>query len=167
MRITINQNDGVVGVDGVFRQVDLSEIAGEIHAIQFDTTSGRGVIEYDESVGEDVQQRDNQAEDAAWAAARAEGVPERKIRIPVMMKSVFVPRPARPITDFGPYQVYLDRWAAAAPPEPIVEDLRARVLDEKRAEALRALEDQRLAAALEDQDAPQAVKDYAAALDDK
>lgn len=164
MRISINQNDGVVGVDGVFRKVDLSEIAGEIHAIQFDTDSGRGVVEFDKGVGAEVMVRDNLAEDAAWEAARKEGVPEKEIDIPVLTKAVFVHRPPEPFTDFAAYQVYLDRWTAAAPPAPAAEDVSALALSEKRGDALRALEDLRLATAMEDPNAPQAVKDYAAAL---
>ena len=48
MKITIVQDDGVVGIDGEFRQVDLSSLDPLIHAIQFDTTKDRGHIEYDE-----------------------------------------------------------------------------------------------------------------------
>ena len=50
MRVTIIQEDGVVGVDGVFRSVDLSGLDTEIHAIQFDTVKGKGHIEYDNSL---------------------------------------------------------------------------------------------------------------------
>ena len=50
MRVTIIQEDGVVGVDGVFRRADLSGLDTKIHAIQFDTVKGKGHIEYDNSL---------------------------------------------------------------------------------------------------------------------
>lgn len=49
------------------------------------------------------------------------------------------------------------------PPAPTAPELAQRALEQKRSEALRALEDQRLAAAMADPLAPQAVKDFAAA----
>lgn len=45
MRVTIIRDDGVVGVDGLFRQVDLSALPPEIRAVQWDGVSGH--IEYD------------------------------------------------------------------------------------------------------------------------
>jgi hypothetical protein len=45
MRVTIIRDDGVVGVAGVFRQVDLSTLPGGVRAVQWDGTSGH--IEYD------------------------------------------------------------------------------------------------------------------------
>ena len=50
MRVTIIQEDGVVGVDGVFRRVDLSDLDANIHAIQWDSEKGKGHIEYDDSL---------------------------------------------------------------------------------------------------------------------
>lgn len=47
MRITIIQDDGLVGVDGLFRAVDLADLDPDIHAIQFDTGKGTGHVEYD------------------------------------------------------------------------------------------------------------------------
>lgn len=47
MKITIIQADGLVGVDGVFRAVDLADLDADIHAVQFDTSRGAGHIEYD------------------------------------------------------------------------------------------------------------------------
>ena len=40
MRVTIIADDGLVGVDGVFRSVDLSTLDGNIHAVQWDGASG-------------------------------------------------------------------------------------------------------------------------------
>lgn len=47
MKITVIQADGMVGVDGVFREVDLSQLNESIHAIQFDTAAGKGHVEFD------------------------------------------------------------------------------------------------------------------------
>lgn len=46
MIITVIADDGLVGVNGVFRAVDLAALEADIHAIQFDTVAGRGEIEY-------------------------------------------------------------------------------------------------------------------------
>jgi hypothetical protein len=46
MRITIIRDDSVVGVDGVFRRVELSALPERIRALQWNGTSGH--IEYDE-----------------------------------------------------------------------------------------------------------------------
>jgi hypothetical protein len=43
-KITIIPSDGVVGVDGEFREIDMSGVAADIHAIQFN--NGAGHIEY-------------------------------------------------------------------------------------------------------------------------
>ena len=40
MRVTIISDDGVVGVDGEFRQVDLSALDANIHAVQWDGAIG-------------------------------------------------------------------------------------------------------------------------------
>ncbi len=47
MKVTIIQADGVVGVDGVFRNVDLSQLDEKIHAVQFDTSTNTGHVEFD------------------------------------------------------------------------------------------------------------------------
>lgn len=44
MRVTIIKDDGIVGVGGVFRKIDLSSLAPEIRAVQWDGV--RGHIEY-------------------------------------------------------------------------------------------------------------------------
>ena len=124
MRITIIQDDGLVGVDGVFRAVDLAGIDPAIHAIQFDTEVGSGHVEYDREFTVPVEVRDHAAEDAAWAAARAAKTPESEINIPVMKKTVQAHRPNEALTDFAPYQAFVDRWTAAAPPPPTPEQLK-------------------------------------------
>ena len=40
MRVTIIKDDGVVGVDGVFRAIDLSELDPTIHAVQWNGSIG-------------------------------------------------------------------------------------------------------------------------------
>ena len=46
MRVTIIRDDGVVGVDGVFRNVDLSSLDPDIHAVQWDGAAKRGHVEH-------------------------------------------------------------------------------------------------------------------------
>lgn len=46
MRVTIIRDDSVVGVDGVFRRVDLSALPAGVRAVQWNGTSGH--LEYDE-----------------------------------------------------------------------------------------------------------------------
>jgi hypothetical protein len=48
-RITIIQADNHVGIDGDFREVDLSSLDPQIHAIQFSLLKGFGEIEWDEN----------------------------------------------------------------------------------------------------------------------
>lgn len=121
MRITINQNDAVVGVDGVFRAVDVSELAGEIRAVQFDTDAGEGHIEFDRGVTREIDVRDFDAEAAAEAEAGDDR--EKQAALKPIFKKRRVQRAPEPIADFGPFQVYLDRWVAAAPPPPTPEQL--------------------------------------------
>lgn len=47
MRVTIIRDDGAVGVDGVFRAVDLSALAAGVRAVQWDGSTGH--VEYDAS----------------------------------------------------------------------------------------------------------------------
>lgn len=128
MKITIIQDDGVVGVDRVFRKVDLNDLDPAIHAIQWDGVKGCGHIEFDDDLD---PRRENET-----------------------------------LTDFSAFQVFVDRWSAAAPPPraPTPEQLAAADLERKRAEALRALDDARLAQAVLDPLAPPEVTDYAAAI---
>ncbi len=46
MKVTIIAADGIVGVNGVFRAVDLSDIDASVHAVQFDTASNTGHVEF-------------------------------------------------------------------------------------------------------------------------
>ena len=47
MRVTIIRDDSMVGVDGVFRRVDLSSLRANVRAVQWNSTSGH--IEYDDT----------------------------------------------------------------------------------------------------------------------
>jgi len=49
-KITIIQADGVVGINGEFREVDLSDLDTRIHAVQYDDVAGVGHIEFDASL---------------------------------------------------------------------------------------------------------------------
>ena len=40
MRVTIIRGDGVIGVDGLFKPVDLSALSPEIRAVQWNGASG-------------------------------------------------------------------------------------------------------------------------------
>ena len=75
MKIAIVKDDSVVGVDGEFRSVDVSDLDDTIQALQFNTTLGRGRI---------------------WFKAETD-------------------KGQADLESFTPYQVYLDRWVAAAP----------------------------------------------------
>src|SRR5437868_1041525 len=47
MRITIIRDDSVVGVDGIFRRIDLSAMPAGIRAVQWNRVTGH--IEYDDA----------------------------------------------------------------------------------------------------------------------
>jgi hypothetical protein len=48
MRVTVIKEDGVIGVDGVYRDVDLSEMAPAIRVVQWNDAAGH--IEYEDGV---------------------------------------------------------------------------------------------------------------------
>lgn len=45
-QITIIPSDSIIGVGGVFHEVDLADIDPGIHAVQFNTATGSGWVEY-------------------------------------------------------------------------------------------------------------------------
>lgn len=165
MKVTIIQDDGRVGVDGDFREVDVSELAGEIRAVHFDTVLGVGMVEFDPGVTVLVNARDFEAERIEYDACGDDR--EKLAALQPIVRQVPVRRAPERINDFTPYQVYVERWQAAAPaaPAPGPEQGPELERETKRSAALRALDDERLAAALLDPLAPQAVKDYAAVLE--
>ena len=62
-------HDGVV-INGKFeKQVSVSKLSPEIHAVNFDSETNQGTIEYRQGVTRSVQVRDFPAEDAAYRAA--------------------------------------------------------------------------------------------------
>jgi hypothetical protein len=48
MRVTIIREDGVVGIDGHFKKVNMDYLSTGIRAVQWDSSSGSGHIEYDD-----------------------------------------------------------------------------------------------------------------------
>jgi len=116
MKITIIPADGAVGIDGVWRRVDLSNVDSTIHAVQFDTDAARGEIEYrrDATVGQEMA--DPTLED------------------PYRVRIVQVRRGNQTIdsSGFTPFAGCVDLWNAAAPqppqpaPEPTAEEVEAR-----------------------------------------
>ena len=68
MRITIIRDDNVVGVDGIFRRIDLSPMSKGIRAVQWNGMSGH--IEYDEAANVPLKSiADFQQFVDAWTAA--------------------------------------------------------------------------------------------------
>jgi hypothetical protein len=121
MKIVIVQNDGVVGVDGAFRSVDLSGLDAAIRVIHFDTIKGSGHIEYDPEATIDVEDRDHEAEAAEVAACAGDQVALNSLQPIYRM----FPRRRAPlaISSIANFQVFVDRWVAAAPPPPTAEEL--------------------------------------------
>lgn len=54
MRVAIVRDDGVVGVDDVFRHVDLSALPFGVRAVQWNSVTGTGHIEYDEGPNTEI-----------------------------------------------------------------------------------------------------------------
>lgn len=125
MKITINKLEGLVGIDGVFRAVDLGDLDAAIRVAQFDTERGAGVIEYAEGVTVPAQVRDHAGEDAAWAAARAAKTPESQINVPVMTRVEQVQRQPERVTEWAPLAGIIERYRALDPsPEQLAEQAR-------------------------------------------
>lgn len=113
--------DGIVGVDGVFRKVDLSDLDPAVHAVQFDDIEGRGHIEYKPTSTVLVEVRDFDAERIAEAEAGDDREKQKKLKM--IMRTVKAPRPPERISDFAPYRHYVDHWETAAPPPPTPEQI--------------------------------------------
>ena len=116
MRITISKVDGLVGIDGVFRAVDLGALGASVSVIQFDTVDGAGHIEFDAKATIAAQQRDAEAEAAAYAACDDD--PVKLAALQPIWKTVQVRRDNEQLISFEAYQSYIEAWAAAAPPPP-------------------------------------------------
>lgn len=77
MRLTIISDDGVVGVDGVFRPVDLSALPDGVRAVQWDSATGSGHIEYDEGPNSEITDNaDFQYFIDLWTAAEPPAPPD-------------------------------------------------------------------------------------------
>jgi hypothetical protein len=99
MKIAIIREDGMVVVDGVGRQVDLSAMSGAIHAVHWDGARERGEVEY-ETIDLPVFEENGEGE---------------QVQIGV--------RPGRPnnlvLQSFDSFSWAYDGWVAAAPPAPV------------------------------------------------
>jgi len=145
MRITIVQADGVVGIDGDFRKVDLSALDPAIHGVQFDTERATGKIEFDPLAKEEVDARDLDAEAAQERPLRekleqterdlvdatrtkhkqamraltdkAEALRSQLNALQPIMRKQPVPRKHVVLnpSSFATYQSYVDAWRAAKP----------------------------------------------------
>lgn len=82
MRITIIRDDGVVGVNGTFRKVDVSDLPAGVRALQWSGTEGH--LEYDDASNSEL-------------------------------------------LSITPFQVFIDRWTAAAPPVPSTPTAQQRI----------------------------------------
>ncbi len=116
MRITINRADGIVGVDGVFRVVDLSALDAAINVIQFDAVKGRGHVEFTAEATRECLVRDADAEAAAYQAAGDDH--EKLAALVPIYKTVAVRRENEVLESFDAYSPWLDAWQAAAPAAP-------------------------------------------------
>lgn len=124
MKITIIPSDSIVGVDGLYRRVDVSDIDPAIHAVQFDTAKAAGEIEY--------------RADALMTVTVAAPTEED----PYAVRVEQLRRQNTPITELGTLQVYVDRWTAAAPvppPQPTAAELEAARIASIKAAAYRVI----------------------------
>lgn len=80
MKVTIIQDDNAVYIDGAARKVDLSGLDPSIHALQFNTDTGKGHIEFDQNLDPlpPNEQIDSEAFAArfAWVITRWEEAPD-------------------------------------------------------------------------------------------
>lgn len=75
MRITVIRDDGIIGIDGDFRTVDLSGMPPEVHAVQWRDTAG--FVEYDNAANfplDDIAQVQQYID--MWEAAAPPAPPE-------------------------------------------------------------------------------------------
>jgi len=76
MKFTIIPDDNNFGVDGEWREIDLSALVGTVHAVQFDTVKGKGEVERGASGNEAITSfAQFQGYYAAWVAAAPPPVP--------------------------------------------------------------------------------------------
>ena len=88
-QVTIIPPDGVVGKDGVFFRVDLSEYPS-VHAVQFDTVAGEGTVELEKGGSLAITGLDNFSSALGdWDAAAA------------LAAQPITPAPPAPVTVFS------------------------------------------------------------------
>lgn len=109
MKITIVRPDKV-GVDGVYREVDLSDLDPKIQSIQFDDQRMTGIIEFISSAETMGNVRDFEAEKEAYDKALREGTNLNKLQ--PIFKAVTVRRPPQKIDSFESFQYLLVRWSS-------------------------------------------------------
>lgn len=100
MKITIIPSDSLVGIDGVFRHVNVSDVDSSIHAIQFNTANSEGEVEFRPDV------------------LVPHEVPAPTEDDPAAVRVVQVRPGNKRISEFPEMQAFIDRWTAAAPPPP-------------------------------------------------
>lgn len=110
MIITVAVPDRV-GVDGEFRQVDLSDLDPLIRTIQFDDQRKTGVIEFIPTAETVANERDFEAEKEAYDKALREG--KNLNELGPIFKARLVRRPRQVINSFERFQYLLERWSTA------------------------------------------------------
>lgn len=111
MRESANWALGTVVVDGNPRPVDVSELPADIAAVQFDTDTGWGQVEFNGTVG--VVVRDFEKESDLLKADLRIGRNGSKIE--PQFKTVQVARTPQVIADFSAFQKFVEKWQAATP----------------------------------------------------
>jgi hypothetical protein len=108
MKLTIIRDDGVVGVDGVFRNVNLSSLPQGVRAVQWDGTSGH--VEYDAAANTALSSISSyQSYVDAWTAAAPAPVVPPAQTVP----TVITMRQARLALLQGGYLTQVDALIAA------------------------------------------------------
>jgi len=91
MRVTIIRDDSAVGVDGVFRRVDLSSLRANVRAVQWNGTGGH--IEYDDTANTLLTNiAEFQSFVDLWKAAASEQITSLTALSPDQMKAAAVTR---------------------------------------------------------------------------
>lgn len=99
-----------IGVDGEFREVDLSDLDPTIRSIQFDDKRMTGVVEFNETAEAVSTERDFEAEKEAYDKALREGKDLNKLQ--PIYRGVKVRKPRQVISSFERFQHFLVRWTS-------------------------------------------------------
>lgn len=98
-------------VKHINKKVDVDDLPAHIRALSFDTVTGKGHIEYAEGVTYNVEVRDFALEQQEYQEALLNNKPLDKL-VPRYTSKAIQKEPDV-LTDFGPYQQYLDRYNAS------------------------------------------------------